>query len=99
MLLKKHNPLGKIPVLVEDDGWSLYESAAINTYLGDAHKEKGLVPFAGTRQRAWYDETISVLSSELDAQGLWIHRKHEALGHIFSFCSVGKTNGYQERRL
>jgi glutathione S-transferase len=84
--VKKYNPLGKIPVLVEEDGFSLYESPAINTYLGDKYRRENptLVPPAGTRERGLYDQTLSVLTSELDAQGLWIHRKHEALGDFFT---------------
>jgi glutathione S-transferase len=58
----------------------LYESTAINTYLGEG---TSLVPAAGTFQRALYDQTISCISTELDAQGLWLHRKHAALGQVF----------------
>ncbi|KAG7355416.1 glutathione S-transferase, C-terminal domain containing protein [Nitzschia inconspicua] len=93
--VKKYNPLGKVPVLIEDNEFALYESGAILTYLGDrydANNNSGnkklsppLVPRAGTRERGLYDQTMSVLLTELDAQGLWIHRKHEALGGIFTF--------------
>jgi glutathione S-transferase len=90
--VKKYNPLGKVPVLVEDDGaFVLYESGAIMTYLGDTHRDgqsddssPPLVPLAGTRQRGKYEQTMSVLLTELDAQGLWIHRKHEAMGDVFT---------------
>jgi glutathione S-transferase len=83
----KYNPLGKTPVLVEEDGFSLYESGAIVTYLGDKYRDNNptLVPSAGTRERALYDQTLSVLLTELDAQGLWIHRKHESLGQYFTY--------------
>jgi glutathione S-transferase len=74
---------------VEDDGFALYESGAIITYLGDRQTGSGtlpsLVPTSGTRERGLYDQTMSVLLTELDAQGLWIHRKHEALGEFFTF--------------
>ena len=85
--VKGYNPLGKVPVLVEQDGFVLYESVAINTYLGDTYRSNNptLVPPAGTRQRAIYNQTMSVLSTELDAQGLWIHRKHESLGYVFTY--------------
>ena len=63
------------------------ESAAINTYLGDKFRGRegypDLVPEAGTIQRGRYEQQVMVVMAELDAQGLWIHRKHEALGHIF----------------
>ena len=85
--VRQINPLGKIPVLVDEDGFSIYESVAINTYLGDKYRSRNpiLVPAAGTCQRGLFDQTMSVLNSELDAQGLWIHRKHEAMGDIFSY--------------
>ena len=93
------NPFGKIPVLLDcdddanaedDDGaggkkpFTIYESAAINTYLGDVLRkpESGcaiaaqLVPEPGTRLRGRYDQVINCLVSEMDAQGLWLHRKH-----------------------
>jgi glutathione S-transferase len=92
--VRKYNPLGKIPVLVEEDGFSLYESAAINTYLGDKYRQKNprLVPPAGTRERGLYEQTLSVLNSEMDAQSLWIHRKHEAMGDIFTYIPDAVTH-------
>mmetsp|Transcript_8959 Transcript_8959/g.15038 ORF Transcript_8959/g.15038 Transcript_8959/m.15038 type:complete len:222 (-) Transcript_8959:18-683(-) len=84
---KKHHPLGKIPALVatyDDDDkrqLTLYESAAINTFLGDAYDK--LVPPPKTPERALYDQTIHFIMAELDAQALWIHRKHESLGHLY----------------
>ena len=83
----KHNPLGKIPVFLDDDGFAMYESAAINTYLGDKYGEKNfpsLVPPPGTHRRGQYEQTVSVLTCEMDSQGLWIHRKHESMGDIFT---------------
>ena len=76
--VKRYNPLGKIPVLIEDDGdFSMYESGAIVTYLGDKYRQDDnsnspLVPLAGTRLRGKYEQTMSVLLTELDAQGLWM---------------------------
>jgi glutathione S-transferase len=102
-IVMQYNPLGKIPVLVEEDErgrtlFSIYESGAINTYLGDKYSllsecrpdDDNLPtlsrlhhPEPGTHTRALYEQTMSVILTELDAQGLWIHRKHDALGHIF----------------
>ena len=48
------NPLGKVPVIREDDFY-LYESGAILNYLADKYQEKTsapLLPEAGTRERA-----------------------------------------------
>lgn len=85
---------GKIPILLEFDterdvkpSFVLYESSAINTYLGDKYgsksNNKNLVPSAGTRDRAMYDQTVLCIMSELDAQGLWMHRKHSAMHKVF----------------
>lgn len=87
---KEYNPLGKIPILVEDDGFSIFETNAIINYLCDKVRTGGyssnnttLVPACGTKERALYEQTMSVLATELDTQGLWIHRKHEAMGEYF----------------
>ncbi len=45
------HPLGRVPVLEDDDGF-LFESAAICLHLADLHPEAGLVPPPGTRDRA-----------------------------------------------
>ncbi len=42
-----------------------------------------MVPPAGTTERGRYEQLVSCIQTELDAQGLWIHRKHEALGKYF----------------
>jgi glutathione S-transferase len=65
----------------EEEPFVLYESTAINTYLGEG---TSLVPTAGNRQqRARYHQTVDCINTELDAQGLWLHRKHAAMGHVF----------------
>lgn len=73
------NPFGKIPALV-DDTFEMYESVAINTYLGDKFRGVAgvpqLVPPPGTHSRGRYEQLCCMLQSELDAQALWIHRKH-----------------------
>jgi glutathione S-transferase len=45
---KNTSPLGYIPALSLDDGTSLFESAAIITFLVTAHPDKNLAPAAGT---------------------------------------------------
>lgn len=80
---KQYHPLGKIPVLVDDD-FVLYESGAINTYLGDKYQQ--LVPPPRSQERARYNQYCMFILTEMDAQGLWIHRKHEALAQYFGAC-------------
>jgi glutathione S-transferase len=97
--VKKFNPSGKVPVLLEyedssnaagsneEPSFVLTESVAINTYLGDCYDvhKIDLVPAAGTRERAIYDATVCSILSELDAQSLGIHSKHERFGQYFGY--------------
>jgi len=48
--LARH-PLGRVPVLEDDEGF-VFESAAICLYLADLHPEAGLIPEVGTHDRA-----------------------------------------------
>ena len=76
---KARNPLGKIPTL-RDGELTVYESVAINTYLGDKYRDhpgcESLVPLPGTDARGRYETLTCCILAELDAQSLWIHRKH-----------------------
>ena len=107
--IKAYHPLGKVPALIETipsenpdkiheerapKEFVMYESAAINTYLGDlvnAYSSEGqsgiglpqLVPLVGTQDRGLYEQTVSCIMTELDSQALWIHRKHETMGKYF----------------
>ena len=68
----KHNPLGKIPALVDGDH-VLTDSVAIMTYLADKHG--GLTAPAGTPERARQDAVSCWLIDEMDAL-LWTASKH-----------------------
>lgn len=68
------NPTGKLPFLTDNE-FGVFESAAIITFLGDKYPEKGLVPKAGTQQRALYDQWMYFCMSELE-QPLWSMIKH-----------------------
>lgn len=67
-----HNPLGKIPALVDGDH-VLTDSVAIMTYLADKHG--GLTAPAGTPERAKQDAMTLWLIDEMDAL-LWTASKH-----------------------
>lgn len=44
--VKQYNPLGKVPVLIMDDGSSLYDSRVIVEYLDQSGPSHGLIPQA-----------------------------------------------------
>lgn len=49
--LAQHTPAGKVPVLVEDDGFAVWDTLAIAEYLAERHPEAGVWP-RDARQRA-----------------------------------------------
>lgn len=70
--VREHNPLGKVPVLLDGDA-SLTDSTAIMTYLADKHG--GLTAPSGTTARARQDAMTFWLVDEFDAI-LWMAAKH-----------------------
>lgn len=57
--LERLNPLGVVPVLVNDQGKKLTQNAAILEYVADQKPESGLLPAAGSWERY---EAVSWLS-------------------------------------
>lgn len=49
--IREHNPLGRVPTLVLDDGEALIESAAILDHLDELAGERALMPCAGAARR------------------------------------------------
>ena len=77
------NPSRKIPTLVDGD-FILAESAAIVNYLATAYgAAKGLQPPADVKMRARYDQWCYFTMMELDANTLYVIRKHEDLHAIY----------------
>jgi glutathione S-transferase len=62
----KLNPNGLIPVLV-DDGFVVYETAAICLYLADRFPEKRLAPPPGTPERAHFHQWLVWCTNTLQA--------------------------------
>lgn len=71
------NPNGKVPVLVDGD-FAVWESAAICTYLADKYPEKKMVPPAGSRERALYNQWMFWCMSEFE-QPLWTLARHKRI--------------------
>ncbi len=62
---RERHPLGRVPVLEDDDGF-LFESAALCLHLGDLHPEAGLIPAPGTHDRALVYQWACFAPAELE---------------------------------
>jgi glutathione S-transferase len=77
------NPSQKIPTL-QDGDFVLTESAAIVNYLGTVYgAAHGLSPPTAPRERARYDQWCFFSMMELDANTLYVIRKHEDLHAVY----------------
>ena len=77
------NPSQKIPTL-QDGDLVLAESAAIVNYLGATYGgARNLSPPAAPRERALYDQWCFFVMMELDANTLYVIRKHEDLHELY----------------
>ena len=77
------NPRQKIPLL-QDGPITVAESAAIVTYLAETYGQAdGLIPPAGSAQRAAYYEWCFFTMTELDAHTLYVIRKHTQLASTY----------------
>ena len=59
------NALGQVPVLHEDDGWTLTENSAILPWVADHFPQARLAPPAGTRERARLQQWLGFIGTEL----------------------------------
>jgi len=59
------NALGQVPVLHEDDGWTLTENSAILPWVADRFPQARLAPPAGTRERARLQQWLGFIGTEL----------------------------------
>lgn len=71
------NPFGKVPIL-EDGDLRLRESSAICTHLAEKYPEKGLLPKAGSPERARVNQWMSFVVADLE-QPLWRAMRHRFL--------------------
>jgi glutathione S-transferase len=77
------NPSQKMPTL-QDGDFVLSESAAIVNYLAAAYgASRNLSPPTGVKERARYDQWCFFVMMELDANTLYVIRRHEDLKDIY----------------
>jgi glutathione S-transferase len=60
------SPAGKVPILVEDDGFSVWDTLAIAEYVAEKHPDKALWP-RDARQRARARSVCAEMHSGFDA--------------------------------
>ncbi len=71
--LRQQNPLGKIPILILDDGMSIYDSNVICEYLDTLHRGPKVFPEG---PRRWQALTLAALANGiLDASILQVYEK------------------------
>jgi glutathione S-transferase len=71
------NPLGYVPVLVLDTAESdqITETIVLTSYLADQHPEAGLIPAAGTLNRARFDQLLVFIATEIAQKHIPLMRK------------------------
>ena len=74
------NPNGRVPTLMED-GFVMYEAAAITMYIADQHGEAEFVPPPATLDRArYYQWMVHLTNSVQEALNQWFHPNHFVSG-------------------
>jgi glutathione S-transferase len=71
------NSLAYVPVLELDNDASdrLTETIVVTSYMADQHPEAGLIPAAGTLERAKYDQLLVFLATEIAQKHIPLMRK------------------------
>lgn len=73
--LARH-PLGRVPVLVDDQG-PLFESTALCLHVAELYPDAGLLPPAGTHERALVQQWAIFAMTELEAPAIESYRQRE----------------------
>ena len=63
----KLNPNGKVPTLVVDGGFVMFESAAIAMFIADRHPEAKLAPAPGELARGHYYQWMTHLTNSMQS--------------------------------
>jgi glutathione S-transferase len=60
------HPLGRVPVLEDDSGVRRFESVALCIWLADRRPERGVIPPAGSPERASHDQWLMLAVTEVE---------------------------------
>lgn len=95
------NPNGYVPALALDDGTVLTEGVALMLYLGDLAPESGLVPPAGTKERAALTMWLTFVATELHKMfSPWLfHPEYGTQAQEVAREKLGERLGYVEHHL
>jgi len=88
--VNQHNPLGKIPTLLLDDGTALYDSRVIVEFLDSVSPISRLIP-EGTRDRLAVRRWEALADGVLDAGLLW---RYESIRD-----KKEQSKGWQDKQL
>jgi glutathione S-transferase len=77
--LTRH-PLGRVPVLEDDDGRMLFESSAICLHVAELAPEAGLIFPAGTLERALIYQWIFFVMTEIEPPAIAVYRARASGG-------------------
>jgi glutathione S-transferase len=71
------NPLAYVPVLELDNGAKdrLTETIVVTSFMADQHPERGLIPAAGTLERAKLDQLLVFVATEIAQKHIPLMRK------------------------
>ncbi|KAI5121726.1 hypothetical protein M0805_009019 [Coniferiporia weirii] len=65
--LETKQPFGQVPVLIEEDGFKLYESRAIARYLIAKYgRDSGLIPTGDVKKVGLFEQAVSIESSNFE---------------------------------
>ncbi len=78
---RERHPLGRVPVLVDDDG-PLHESTALCLHVGELYPESGLLPPEGSHARALVQQWGIFAMTELEGPAIDVLRHREAAPEI-----------------
>jgi glutathione S-transferase len=77
---RTRHPLGRVPVLEDDEGRMLFESSAICLHAAELAPEADLIPASGTFERALTYQWIFFVMTEIEPPALTARRARAAGG-------------------
>jgi glutathione S-transferase len=77
---RTRHPLGRVPVLADDDGRMLFESSAICLHVAELAPEHGLIAADGSLERALAYQWIFFAMTEIEPPAIAVYRSRQGDG-------------------